>query len=1166
MDGRLSFKRKWESMPDLAAGFHSLPAEFQEVIRLAQARYNVSVTPLQALTGGWSGASIYLVSVAFHESQRVEHLILKLDHKNEKARSDEITRHQDALRLSPPGFASQHIARMLFERVEQDGAVAIFYDIAGQSLQQFRPLSAFESQSQLETLFVEACRRLLSDWNAGGEFRQAVLPQYLLEQWLGFRIKPGAPIEHFLQDTCQVPVDMPGMLVQDTLLPNPLIYARDASLWGSVRPIDVLTGLQHGDLNTNNILVKFNRAGKSIEGFYLIDFALFKEQMPLLFDLRYLEMSYLLFKQAQVPFHKLAELLIRYSEVDRIDPLQVPIELAGVCAMINASRQAFERWLRENHPSLSDDLWGQYLLAGAAAGLSYTHKVTLSTKERLAGLLFSAANFKRFAALFGIAPPAEGRQVCAPGRLSEERPVRSAGQPAPKKTPHNLPADYSSFIGREAEIKTVCELLSAPDVRLVTLTGPGGVGKTRLALKAAAVLLKTFPDGVFFVPLAEITDPETVIPRIARVLEVRENASQPLLEVLKEFLRDQRLLLVLDNLEQVASAAPALLDLLGTAPGLKILSTSRVLLQVRGEQEFAVPPLSTPGRTSAFPDLQQINQYESVRLFVERARSVDPGFALGEAEAPVIIEICQRLDGLPLAIELAAARTKLLPPRALLNRLGSRLAVLTGGPHDLPSRQQTLRNTLDWSHSLLQAAEQALFARLGIFVGGCSLEIAETVCNLDGSLDVLEGISTLLNNSLLRQEVGPHGQPRFRMLETIREYALEKLEQRGEKTTMQASHGTYYIEKMDQEVRFKLSSPETTYWLDWVESEHDNIQAALAWGQEIPEMTMRIPRLSPQLAWFWYRRGYYQVGRAWTDRWLADPQMQREPRERAYTLLTGSLMAGWQGDLKMALARGRESLAIFQRLEDDEDIMFGMICLGAAEINQGNDAGAFPLYQQAQVIAEQLGLTYFDIVARVHLGNVALGQGNLSEALRWQQEAYAISREYGDGWLISFALNNLGEVSRAQGDYAQARAYYKQSESLLREMGDKGDLARLVSSLGYTALHEGDFAKAREHFLESLALFRRLGNKRGIAENLAALANLRAREGQLILAAQVLSAAEAMMAENGASWWPADRVEIQRCREAIRAGLEESVFSAAWASGQALKPDQAAALAVDGKD
>jgi predicted ATPase len=1152
-------------MTELAAGFHSLPEEYQVVIRLAQERYNIHVTPLQALSGGFSGALIYLASVSFKDTQRVEHFILKLDRKNEKSRTDEINRHTDVVNLSPKDFSSRHIAQMMFERVEEAGVMAIFYAIAGQSLQQYRPLSAFDRQNQLEALFTATYQHLLNGWNANHAIQQALHPQQLLEMWLGFRIRRGGSIENFLVEACGVQPDLPGFLVQGGIMPNPLAYSRDSNLWGNARPLDAATGLQHGDLNTNNILVKFDRAGETIEDFYLIDFALFKENMPLLYDLRYLEASHLVFGSSKASPRKVIDLISRYGEVDRVEPQQVAVETAGICAVINTARQVFEGWISANHPSLRDDLWGQYLLAGVAAGLNYTHKAALDYEERLIGMIFAAANLKRYAALFGVPAPAEGRQLYAALGAPADKPS-SSGSPTRvvrradvDKAPHNLPAGASTFIGREAELSAARALLSSQDVRLVNFTGPGGVGKTRLAMQTASGLLDTFLDGVFLIPLAEVTETELVVPRIAQILGVRAS-SQPLLETLKDYLREQRLLLVLDNLEQVTDCGPLIVDLLASAPRLKVLATSRILLQVRGEHEYPVPPMETPSK-SVEGHAHPLGEYESIQLFVDRARAANPRFALNEANISAVTEICQRLEGLPLAIELAAARIKLFPPQALLARLSNRFAVLTGGARDLPVRQQALRNTLDWSYSLLSAEEQTLFARLSVFVGGFSLDTAEIVCGADGALDVLAGIEALMNNSLLYQEGGLDGIPRFRMLETMREYALERLKERGEQAEIQRSHAYYYIQKVNNEM--DLYGPDSTHWLDWLESEHDNVQAVLAWGRSNPEGMVPVTLMISQLVWYWYRRGYFEVGRSWTEEWVErTADAQRSPI-RALALLSNALMIGWQGDAKLGLEKNEAGLEMSMQLEDERLVSMGLLSHGVMHINLGNDATAHPIFKEAQEMFREADNPFFKAVTLVHLANVSLGLGNPQEALDWLDKAQSLSDEVREDWLTAFVLNNLGEVARVQGDYTNARRYYEESEAMLRALGDKGDLARLVNSLGYMAQHAGDLETAKEKFRESLALFRRLGNKRGIAEALAGTADLRQAEGHPEQAALLLSYAESLMTASHSAWWPADRVEIERSRAVIEEKLGPSRFAEAWARGEAMGFDQAMELALD---
>jgi predicted ATPase len=1153
----------WKEMTvsELAAGFDSLPPAYQGVLSLAQAQHNIGITPLQELKGGRTAARLYLVSVSRPEADPVEHLVLKLDRVNPKARSDEVARHDLALSQAPSDFSRQHMAQLAFERVEQDGAVAIFYSVAGQSLHHFRPLSSFERQSQLEVIFRATHHTLLSEWNAHPLFEQAVHPTALLSRWLTYRLKPGGKIDRFLQEEHAIHPDTGGFLVQGQVFPNPLAYARAAERWGPARPIDVISGFLHRDLNIGNILVKFARDGESLEGYYLIDFALFMADMPLLYDQPYLELSYLLRELTRVPFAVWVELVTRFATEDIPDPRQVPVALAGACAAIGAGRSAFDQWVQTSHPSLTDDLWGQYRLAAAAAGLNYCNKDALSEQERLAGLIFAAAHMKRYAASFGVPLPVEVAHLYdADSAMLVHTAARAARPGLP-----NLPAQPTPLVGREREVVQIRDTLLRDEVRLLTLTGPGGTGKTRLGVQAGAELADHFKDGVFFVSLAEIAGSQRVVSEVARQLGVREGGSQPLLDNLKGYLRGKSLLLLLDNFEHVLAAAPQVAELLAAAPRLKALVTSRAPLNLRGEHEFPVPPLQLPddGQSSS---LDCLGEYEAVRLFVQRAQAAQPEFTLTAANAPAVVEICRRLDGLPLAIELAAARIKLLSPQALLARLKgdgmSRLQVLSAGARDLPARQQTLRNTLDWSYGLLGESEQRLFSRLGVFVGGFTLEGAEAVCNAQRSPDVLEGVAALADNSLLRQKEGSDAQPRFRMLETIRAYALERLEESGDLEALRRAHGYYYAHTIIDEMGTRIYSPETTRWLDWIEGELDNVRAALAWSQSTPEGFDLGPLLVFYLTWFWYRRGYFGEGRGWAERVLASPAAQGDTLGRAMALQSSALLAMWQTDLHIAAARAEESLALWRQIGDEPGLPITLMNGGTVLINMGDDTSAYPVLKEAQALFAVTGDTYFYAITLVHLGNVALGLGNPAEARTWLDEAYGVSREFGEPWIISFALNNLGEVARVEGDYDQARRYYEESQGLLESMGDKGDLARLVHSLGYVALHQGDAARAEAQFTHSLAMFRTLGNRRGIAECLAGLAVLWAGRGASRRAARMLGAAQGLLDAAGAAWWPADRVEIERSLAALRSELDEETFAAAWDAGQAMTLEQAIADAV----
>jgi predicted ATPase/class 3 adenylate cyclase len=437
--------------------------------------------------------------------------------------------------------------------------------------------------------------------------------------------------------------------------------------------------------------------------------------------------------------------------------------------------------------------------------------------------------------------------------------------------PNNLPAQSTSFFARERALAALRALLDRPDVRLLTLTGPGGIGKTRLSVQLAAELLDTYAHGAFFVPLAALSDPMLVASAIAQVLGLREAGDRPLQETLLSYLRDKELLLILDNFEQVVSAAPLVGALVAGAPQLKVVVTSRRVLDLSGEQQFAVPPLTVP-EPQRVVSLDVLTQYEAVALFIQRAQLAKPDFVVTNDNAPAVAEICARLDGLPLAIELAAARIKVLPPAALLARLEHRLPLLTGGARDSPVRQQTMRSAIAWSYDLLHEREKVLFRRLSVFVGGCTLRAVEAVCDAQGTLgpDVLDSISTLVDESLLRLQAGlsieqeGSGEPRFGMLDTIREYALERLAESGEGDTIRQHHAAYYLGMVD-EADAQLRGVERQLWLDRLEVEHDNLQAALGWSETEARDTEAGSRLVGALSWFWFLRGYLKPGARWLE-------------------------------------------------------------------------------------------------------------------------------------------------------------------------------------------------------------------------------------------------------------------------------------------------------------
>lgn len=1155
-------------MHELGAEFESLPGDYQEVVRLAQRQHNIHIVPLQELKGGQTGARLFLASVLAEDSRRTEHVVMKLDRVNPKARASEMELHEQALRLSPPEFARDHIPGLPFAPVRAgDSAVGIFYSIAGHSLHHVRSLGSYAEGRQLEAIFSAAEGLLLQSWNANAHFQHAIHPHSLFPTWLGYRLKPGGAIERFFNDTLHIPAQMPGLVMQGRVYPNPFFYAREPEAWGKARVIDVLTGLQHGDLNTGNILVKFAPDGGGLDGFYLIDFSLFKENSPLLYDPTYLAFSYLLLELERMPFERWVDLAVMLGEQDLPDASRVPVEAAGACAVIGAGRTAFAAWVRQQHPSLADDLWAQYRLAAAAVGLNFCNK-PLSNTQRLAALVYAAAHLAPVLRRFGVPEPGGVAQITL-GRTASAAAAVPSSLPLLQADQTSLPVGAAPFIGRAEALRAVADLLRSPDARLVTLTGPGGTGKTRLAAAVAEAVRPHFAHGVRFVSLEDVRDPNLVLSTIALQFGLREGGGQPLRENLRIFLNGKQLLLVLDNFEQVAGAAPDVAALLAASGGIKVLVTSRVALNLRGEHEYPVPPMELPGPDpSAGAD--EIGLVEAVQLFVQRAQAAHHGFRLTAENAAAVAELCRRLDGLPLAIELAAARVRLLPPQAMLARLGggagaepgsgARLNLLTGGARDLPARQQTLRHTLDWSYNLLAEPEKRLFARLAVFVGGWTLEAAEAVCGDEIDLpDVLGSLEVLLSSSLVRRDPGDDDlEPRFRMFETIREYALGKLAEGGEAANLARRHAQFYGSYM-QPITARLYTSDTMRYLRRMGEEHDNLRAALAWAVE-PGNDVRVAVAIVEGAyWFWYRRGHLFEARGWCRRILERLNSPMPSVAAANVLLYSALFAMWQGDIRDSAKMAETGLDMAQALEDEPAVGFGMLVNTVVNLNRGRGAEAMAVGQSALQIFRDLQLLALIPTVMMHFANACLAMNQIEQARGHLAEGMALAEQLGDPWLIASILNNQGEAARIQGDYEQARMYYERSEAIFRETADVEDHNRLVHSLGYIALYQGDLETAGRRFHESLQVFRELGNRRGIAECLAGLARLALRQGEPVRAAKLLGSAVANLHSAGADWWPADQVEYRASLEAIRAALPGAEFDAAWKAGEAMTLDQAIA-------
>ncbi len=686
----------------------------------------------------------------------------------------------------------------------------------------------------------------------------------------------------------------------------------------------------------------------------------------------------------------------------------------------------------------------------------------------------------------------------------------------------NLPAQLTTFIGREKEVSAVSALLRRPEVRLVTLTGTGGVGKTRLGLQVAAEVLDDFTEEVFFVSLAPISDPSLVIPTITEVLGIREIGDRILLDLLKAYLQEKHLLLLLDNFEQVMGAAVQVTDLLAACPQLKMLVTSRAVLHVRGEQEFTVPPLAIPD-PKHLPDLMVLSQYEAVALFLQRVQAVMPDFHMTDANAAAIAEICIRLDGLPLAIELAAVRVKLLPPQALLTRLVHRLHLLTGGARDVPVRQQTLRNTIAWSYQLLDTHEQRLFRRLSVFVGGCTLEAVEAVCYelQEEALSALGEIASLLDKSLL-QQVAQEGEARLLLLETIREYGLECLRESGETQLIQSSHSRYYL-SLAEELEPQYFGAQATAVLDQLEGEHENLRAALTWLAESGEKELAL-RLAGALWWFWFARSHLSEGWHWFELLLSSSEGVAAS-VRAKALIDVGWFANQQQDYAHAKTWLNEGLRLSRQFGDKQQTGCALFRLGLVAWNETDFAAT-------QALAEE-ALTMFNDVC--------------------------------DKYGIADTLILLSFSDMERGEYARARDLAEQALSLFRELGYQWSIAYTLRGLARVTLLQGDAVTARKLTEESLALSIESGYMGGITFGLEHLAEISAALGEPVRAAQLGGTEEAL--RDGViaigSFMPnlpsIQRERYNRSMAAVHNLLGEKAFATAWAEGRAMTPAQALA-------
>ena len=800
---------------------------------------------------------------------------------------------------------------------------------------------------------------------------------------------------------------------------------------------------------------------------------------------------------------------------------------------------------------------------------------------------------------------------------------------------HNLPAALTPFVGREAELQQLATWLGRPGCRLITLLGPGGIGKTRLALELAGQHVTQFADGVFLVRLAPIHDPEVVASAIVQTLGFTESGGQSALDVLMSWMCDKHLLLILDNFEHLLVAAPLVTELLAAAPGLSVLVTSRAALQVYGEHLFQVPAL-------ALPDLERLPlpatyiEYPAIRLFTTRVQAVRVDFTLTTENAPAIAEICARLDGLPLALELAAARGQRLAPARILEHLRTRqgrLQILAGGGRDLPPRQQTMRAAIAWSYDLLSPLEQALFRRLAVFVGSWTLQAAHAICTelsienaalkkeagthkqgftanhqdtfLNSQFSNLTSLESLVDQSLIVQMEEPDGAPRFAMLETIREYALEQLEESGELEAVRRRHAAFYLTLAEAEAT-TLAGAEQAAGLARLEQEHDNLRAALTWTRERGELAFGL-RLAGELTPFWQRRSHLAEGRRWLEGFLAAPGVTAVAREVRATALTGAawlahdqddyaradvlfeeglrleqalghparaaaalahrgLMALFQGKYAQATALVEDSLALARGADDRAGSAYALFRLGLVMRERGDLARSTALYRDSLAAYRALSDHSGAAFALLGLGDIARDQGDAAQVEAYCTESLTIGRELGQQWCVGFSLNNLALAAAMRGDLARAAALAEEALALFRAHGIRGGMIELLITQGQIACAQGEYERAQAMLAEGVAQGWPAGPYWLVATGLEQLARVAAAQGRAARAARLGGAVAAWRETTGAPL-PSYRTAAWEATLATAHGaLGAGDFTTAWAEGQALTLEQAIAEALERTD
>jgi predicted ATPase/DNA-binding XRE family transcriptional regulator len=858
----------------------------------------------------------------------------------------------------------------------------------------------------------------------------------------------------------------------------------------------------------------------------------------------------------------------------------------------------FGQWLQQQRQALdlTRDEFGQQIGCAAATiakietgsrrpskylAARIAQCLAISTEQQTAFLQFARGNSSTF--------PEAGPDMV------EQAPDRATPQL------HNLPPLLTSFVGRTQETNALRALLGRSDVRLITLTGPGGIGKTRLALHVVVQLDTPPAHGIFFVDLAPLRAFELVATVIMRSLDIQAQPGQSLAAALAAFLHDKQLLLVLDNFEHVAQAAPLLAELLEHAPGLKILATSRMALHILGEHEFAVPALVLPA--SHTPPTQALLAVSSaVALFVERARAITANLSLTDEHMGAIADICIQLEGIPLAIELAAARVQLLSPIAIRARLGSRMTLLSGGLRYAPERHQSLRAVVAWSYDLLDPDAQLLFARLGVLVGKYLIDAAEAIGTIpdDRPIDVLNSLTLLLDHNLLQRGVGANGEPEFMMLEVLREHALERLAEHGETEALRQHHAQYYL-AFAEVATTGVPGPQQKVWLDRLEWHHSNLRAALHWSfdQHQDELAAR---LCIALWRFWMAHGHTYEGRRWLDACLTR-RASLPAMLCADILYAAAALAAMQAEYPRVIELSEESLSLARAAADKERIARTLGLIGLIATYQGNHTRAAALTEEALILRREIGdksgiadeLNRLGVLAQLrgqyeqaeaiytealtlfreikdawgsamvlnNQGETMRIQGKFTEAKRALQEGLSLQRDIGEKRGISISLGNLSHIALYQRDYEQVKFLCEECLTLSQEMGSKSEIAGTFNILGYAALYQKDLASSISWFAQSLDLQQESGYQEGRIWSLEGIAGAAAEAGQLACAVRLWAAADALRASMGIPMAAADRDEYEQRIRAARASLDAATWAALWADGQALTLDQAITYALD---